>query len=410
VPRLRNRSFALLIIAIMVGGLVFTSNLYFAEAQNGTNENGLINLDTAWTQAKSPYNLLGPVDVINGVTLTIEPGVIVNFNDNYIQVDGVLEAIGSSDQQIYLNRGKIIFTSLSDKDNIESIIAHCVLNVYLEVTASPEIISNIITATVSVKGSCEILNNTIRNDILVLEGSPIISNNVILNGQIKTYLGKAAGYLPEISNNSITGGGIACYGANGYGGYANISGNTLSSCQTAILAGDGTVERNYVWGNNVGIEIGNGVIENNTIIDNLIGINIPKEQVYSSGFGELKKNPVILNNNIYGNTNFSIYSTVSNNVNATYNWWGTTDQQAISQTIYDNKNDFTLGTVNFVPFLAAPNLQAPSLNVPTPTPNPSISPSPSVQEYPAITIVIVLITILIAIFAIKEKENRQLNP
>ena len=394
----------------MVGGLVFASNLYFAEAQNGTNENGLINLDTAWTQAKSPYNLLGPVDVINGVTLTIEPGVIVNFNDNYIQVDGVLEATGSSDQQIYLNRGKIIFTSLSDKDNVESIIEHCVLNVSLEATASLEIISNIITATVSVKGSCEILNNTIRNDILVLEGSPIISNNVILNGQIKIYLGKAAGYLPEISNNSIIGGGIACYGANGYGGYANISGNTLSSCQTAILAGDSIVERNYIRGNNVGIEIGNGAIENNTIIDNSIAIKIPKEQVYSSGFGVLNKNPIILNNNIYENANFSIYSTVSNNVNAAYNWWGTTDQQVINATIYDNKNDFNLGTVTFVPFLAAPNPQAPSLNTSTPTPTTSISPSSSVPEYPAITVLIVLMTTLIGIFAIKEKENRQLNP
>src|SRR5208337_5359065 len=43
-----------------------------------TNVNGTINSDTTWTKANSPYNLTGPVTVDPGVTLSIEPGTIVD--------------------------------------------------------------------------------------------------------------------------------------------------------------------------------------------------------------------------------------------------------------------------------------------------------------------------------------------
>ena len=74
----------------------------------------------------------------------------------------------------------------------------------------------------------------------------------------------------------------------------------------------------------------------------------------------------------------NIYSSSKESVNAAYNWWGTTDTQAISQKIYDNKNDFHLGTVTFEPFLTAPNPEAPDVSyVPTPTPSPTDSPAPT---------------------------------
>jgi len=87
----------------------------------------------------------------------------------------------------------------------------------------------------------------------------------------------------------------------------------------------------------------------------------------------------------------------SESVTVSNNWWGTTDQQAISNSIYDSKNDFNLGTVNFVPFLAAPNPQAPSLNTPIPTPHPSASPSttPAVPEFTWLAILPLFTSMLI---------------
>jgi hypothetical protein len=341
--------------------------------------------------------------------LTIQPGGTVNLNGYFIQVNGTLVANGTDDRQIRLESGKITFTLLSDtQTGLNSVIENTVLNTVVETHSSPTIKGNIITATISISGSSVISYNTIKSDLSVLPGSPRISNNLIMNSKIQTYLGKTADqntcYLPFISNNSITGGGIECYGGNGYGGYAEISGNTISGCNTAILGGDGVIERNYIFGNTVGIEIENGVIQNNTIFNNSIGINIPKVEIYSFGFGELCINPTIQYNNIYGNTNSSIYSNVSNDIYATNNWWKTTDAQAINQTIRDSKNDFALGTVNFVPFLTGLNSQAPSLEIPISTPTPTSSPTPTAPEFPSAVVFAVLVIMSTAAISVYRRR------
>ena len=112
---------------------------------------------------------------------------------------------------------------------------------------------------------------------------------------------------------------------------------------------------------------GNPTVKNNTVINNLNGISF-------NIIGEYNVNPMILENNIYGN-GFNIYSTVSNNINATYNWWGTTDTQAINQTIYDYKNNFNYGNVTFTPFLTVPNSRARTYINATTSTGGSINPS-----------------------------------
>jgi hypothetical protein len=75
-------------------------------------------------------------------------------------------------------------------------------------------------------------------------------------------------------------------------------------------------------------------------------------------------------------------------VDATFNWWGTSDQAAINLTIVDNKYNSNIGRVNFVPFLTGLNVAAPAVpNVippvtPTPTPPPTPTPTPRVTVTP----------------------------
>jgi hypothetical protein len=137
-----------------------------------------------------------------------------------------------------------------------------------------------------------------------------------------------------------------------------------------------------VVNNQVGIRSGDQ-IRNNTIANNVLGID--------GGFSTL------VFNNIQNNIN-NIHYTSSADANATYNWWGTTDVAAINQTIYDYKNDFTLGRVNFVPLLTAPNPFAPSVDTPLPPIIPEV-PTPMVM------MVVMLVTMLIIVGLPKKKKR-----
>lgn len=58
---------------------------------------GTINVNTTWTLANSPYLVTSGVTVNAGVTLTVEPGVVVKFNsDRWLNVNGTLLAVGTT--------------------------------------------------------------------------------------------------------------------------------------------------------------------------------------------------------------------------------------------------------------------------------------------------------------------------
>ena len=66
-----------------------------------TDVSGIISSDTTWALANSPYIVTDNVLVEDGVTLTIEAGVVVKFNSGlYIKNEGIIKAIGTSDNKI----------------------------------------------------------------------------------------------------------------------------------------------------------------------------------------------------------------------------------------------------------------------------------------------------------------------
>ena len=66
---------------------------------------GSLTADTVWTKAESPYEVTGDVTVEPGVTLQIEPGVVVEFQQNTgITVRGRLVAEGSPFDRIQFDR------------------------------------------------------------------------------------------------------------------------------------------------------------------------------------------------------------------------------------------------------------------------------------------------------------------
>ncbi len=353
-----------LLILVIVCGLSFVGGV-----EASTSVGGLLTANTTWTRANSPYLLTGPVGVQSGVTLTIEPGVTVEFSGYYIQVNGTLMARGTDEN-------KIIFTSVAvyAPDRNPRVEFTALSTAWNEQAGSGCIIekATVTNVTLAVSGgSPKIMDCTIVNSggfasgaVSVSSGSPTVTKNLITGTGYQS--GVYAGGSGYFSGNNI----IHFWVGVSASGQATVEGNLIERCYRAGIESTGSsvsIQRNYISNCYYGIS-GGANIQSNTIVNNKVGIQSPTGSI-------------ITNNNIYNNTENSIVLTASNPIDAKNNWWGTIDSQTISQTIRDSKNDYNLGTVTYTPFLTSPSSTAPSApdrfsSAPTPTPAP-LSPSPT---------------------------------
>ncbi len=578
---------AFLLTSLMIG----SAKLEFARAS--TPVIGIINSDTTWTEENSPYSLNGPTAVNLGTTLTIEPGVTVNFNGYYIQVNGTFVASGSNSDKITFNDGKITLTYVSNGWDAQTGSGSRIENSILANTSifsddAVKLSNDEISGEVHAGNYSELSNNKITDnnafflgdsckvDGNTLSGQVVVGNNVefshnkidlaeLVTGASCTIayntitqpppsnspfsgvataldagasstitnnviMGTITGAPSEISGNTIEGGGsyrsyfdtdtvdvpainIACYtctfssnqirgtagtaiqakqtvftsnnifgsvdvaqnsifksniingticGGNSFvnnkiygyislaGDLSNISGNYIENggvncCNfiaqitdntlqnSNIYNAAGTILHNLITGG-AGISTGSApvTITANTISKNTVGISVGSAT------------PIINDNNIVDNTQNSILLTASADVNASNNWWGTTDTKSISSTIHDSKSDFNLGTVNIIPILQSsntaavpdPNAVLPSTNneptqtqittsTPLPTPTQTHVPSPSSKSAretaqgslsPSQFVITVLVGVIIALIIVVafvllllERSNERLR-
>ena len=235
--------------------------------------------------------------------------------------------------------------------------------------------------------------NLTSNDICVENGAPVITDNSF------------AGNYASSNNNGITvNSGTAQITYNKFQGNSyltgvvdaspssfTVSGNVFSNCLSGVTAQAGstlTVEGNSFLRGTDGIDVNTGA--SLTITDNLIDSN---SRYGINGGGDITFNTItnnqigihnpplgtISNNNIVGNTQWSVTATIED-IDAQNNWWGIADARTINQTIYDLKCDYHLGTITFVPFLTAPDPSAPVIPSSTPTITPVPTPTTSPQQ------------------------------
>jgi len=429
----------LALVSVLLSPLVY--QLPFGQAQSGTNVSYILSQDTTWTTSGSPYTLTGNTLVYQGVTLTIHPGVTVNLGSYYIEVNGTLSAVGSQANKITFNGGQITFTASSSGGRFENVNLETDISTATPLNIDSCNITGQITGPNLTVTNC-VINGQIQAQIISNEDalqseSSVISDNVVtgqinigyfyfdaISGDTSTVFNNSVNGsitvissegTPQIYNNTVSGGGIQCTG------YGSILNNYVYGCQEGIslytvrvFGGEfpcyATVENNLVVDNSHGIDIELTsvfvagticpTISSNTIFGNSVGIYLSESNYNST--------PIIENNNIQNNSDYNFYLQAPNNVNASYDWWGTTSQQAINRTIYDFKEDFNLGTVNFVPFLMAFNSQAPSVNTvmatPTPSPTQSSTSTPSQTPTPSSTVPelswLAIVPLLLSVFSV----------
>jgi len=238
------------------------------------------------------------------------------------------------------------------------------------------------------KGNVYVLNNIISNSITGIRAA---GDAIIQGNSISDSTGCNNAYVHDIGYG-IEIGHITFHGFNSFEigvGNVVIRHNKIRNNPVGIGGleeGTATIENNIIVNNTKGIETGSQVtIRNNTITDSSIGIALNKSPLAT-----------INQNNIQNYSQYSVkLENIPNDVDATNNWWGTTDKQAIAQKIYDNKNDFNLGNVIFEPFLTEPNTAA------------APASSPQIPEFPSLIALSLLILVTFAIaVALKRKKDR----
>lgn len=379
---LKKTVFALALIFV-ISGLIFTCNANFGAAQTPTTVIGIIFSDTTWTPALSPYNITGPAAVAKGATLTIQPGVTVNFNMFTLQVNGTLTAVGTPSDQITLDggyqsrypvfgsearNGRLVFTDQSigwnNQTGTGSIIQNVnIISLTISTRVSLKVDSNAFSGTYadfavdSIAGAPTITNNYLNGAAIGVEGgAPFIYNNTIEGYAVGGGEGVSiSGGSPQIFNNVFFQ-GYTCIYIDG-NAYVTIANNVIANYSSGLFAysyGDLVFQNNLLIYDSNGLSFSGSAIaftdiENNTIAYSSIALYYPPLPI------------TIRYNNLEYNQKNIVWQS-SSNLDAADNWWGTTDPSAISQSIYDYKNDYNLGNVTFTPFLNATNSQAPSIS------------------------------------------------
>jgi len=269
-----------------------------------TYVSGQITKDTTWTATNSPYVVQGQVTVNPGITLTIDPGVIVKFEDRaYMNINGNLTAKG-------IAKDKIHFTSIKDdsvggdtngdKDNTKpapgdykyinffasstGVFDYSTIryggnrntNDYHCVTVLDRCVLRVKGANVTIKNS-EITKN---NDGVYLteQGNLTIDSSEILDNSGYGVLSNSSSYVNKLKIvNSVFGGGYQSVYIYGPTEFVNYN-NSQASPNTAIFLSQTTIKTDQTW--NPGIPF---------VLDGAVGPQVEKDATLTIAPGTIVK-------------------------------------------------------------------------------------------------------------------------
>lgn len=118
--------YSMLLITVLFINIIFSDKVLAVEfiqqrGIDGTCIGGVISNDTTLGLEESPYILTEDIQIAYGATLTIEPGVIIKGNNNYIKIWGVLNATGTESNKITFDDVKISLNGTAKENSFMDI-------------------------------------------------------------------------------------------------------------------------------------------------------------------------------------------------------------------------------------------------------------------------------------------------
>ena len=387
-----------------------------------TNVSGIITANALWAASGSPFNVIGDVGVPSVYTLTIEPGVTVNFTGDYqILVKGNIVINGSSSNHVVFNgsTGSEIMIMFKSTDLSNSTINYTDFTgpqYAIKLADESEHNQDQTKNSDTLKVEYSSFNNTgVFTDGYSTTAGLIINNSTFSSSIIKGYypstepiilksctidtsiiISDSYNYGIKIYNSTVTRSmfSIGCCGANFIIDKSNIYKSAFSDynvnyyvevnqsilVESQIYLGGGLV---YVTNSVIafsaadalGLVTRNVVISNSTIKGNGSGTGVVTAS--NSSYTSSISNSLIIdnsvgikvienmgsydfqNNNFIRNTTYALNNQSNRSITATNNYWGTTNSTEIENLIYHENDDLDLGPVTYNPYRSSYNTSAP---------------------------------------------------
>ena len=313
----------LILLTLLITSLFFTyqiSNSLVASGDLGTQVGESLTDDTTWTSAGSPYIITDTIVIPENVKLTIEPGVTVTAQSS----SGIMFIVNGGIQAHGEATNKIIFDGNRNSSFFKT--NHPIGQGFLDLDCC--IIRNGLSAFW--------LDNTAYFNLTNSDLSNLSQNSYLWFPSNDTY----------IQYNTFTN----CSGV-------QIGTDDYSSNPTGMVY----VQYN-LFTDNIGY-----------IIDNFASYTVSK---------------ILANNNSFAQTSgviLTVEQTLSTaDMDASQNFWGTSDTTIIDSMIYDKNDDPSChSSINYLPILDAPDPDTPTAPAPTPTPSPQPTPTATPEPTPS---------------------------